>query len=67
MKRFLFAPYATKIRESRGYILGATGINVPVRAAQLERVRRRTAYVRELLEQVRVKDGQAAERGLLTP
>jgi hypothetical protein len=36
------------------------------RDAQLERVRRRTAYVRELLEQVRAKDGPAAERGLLT-
>ena len=36
------------------------------RAAQLARVRRRTAYVRELLEQVRAKDGPAAERGLLT-
>lgn len=36
------------------------------RAAQLDRVRRRTAYVRELLEQVRTTDGPAAERGLLT-
>jgi pimeloyl-ACP methyl ester carboxylesterase len=36
------------------------------RAAQLARVRRRTAYVRELLEQVRAKDGPAAERGLIT-
>src|ERR1700689_104314 len=36
------------------------------RAAQLERVRRRRAHVRELLEQVRAKEGPAAERGLLT-
>ena len=36
------------------------------RAAQLARVRRRSAYVRELLEQVRAKEGPAAERGLLT-
>ena len=36
------------------------------RAAQLARVRRRTAYVRELLEQVTAKDGPAAERGLIT-
>src|ERR1700689_4262085 len=36
------------------------------RAAQLERVRRRSAYVRKLLEQVRAEDGPAAERGLLT-
>jgi hypothetical protein len=36
------------------------------RAAQLARVRRRSTYVRELLEQVRAKDGPAAERGLLT-
>jgi hypothetical protein len=36
------------------------------RAAQLARVRRRTAYVRELLAQVRAKEGPAAERGLIT-
>jgi len=36
------------------------------RAAQLARVRRRTRYVRELLDQIRAKDGPAAERGLLT-
>lgn len=36
------------------------------RAAQLARVRRRTVYVRELLDQVRAKEGPAAERGLLT-
>ena len=36
------------------------------RAAQLARVRRRSAYVRELLEQVRATEGPAAERGLLT-
>jgi len=36
------------------------------RAAQLARVRRRTRYVRELLEQIRAKEGPAAERGLVT-
>ncbi len=36
------------------------------RAAQLARVRRRTAYVRELLDQIRAREGPAAERGLLT-
>jgi pimeloyl-ACP methyl ester carboxylesterase len=36
------------------------------RAAQLARVRRRTVYVRELLDQLRTKEGPAAERGLLT-
>lgn len=36
------------------------------RAAQLARVRRRTRYVRGLLDQIRVKEGPAAERGLVT-
>lgn len=36
------------------------------RAAQLARVRRRSVYVREVLDQVRAKEGPAAERGLLT-
>jgi hypothetical protein len=36
------------------------------RAAQLARMRRRTRYVRELLDQIRAKEGPAAERGLLT-
>jgi pimeloyl-ACP methyl ester carboxylesterase len=36
------------------------------RAAQLARVRRRTVYVRELLDQIRVREGAAAERGLIT-
>jgi len=36
------------------------------RAAQLARVRRRTVYVRELLDQIRAKEGPAAERGLIT-
>jgi hypothetical protein len=36
------------------------------RAAQLARLRRRTRYVRGLLDQIRVKEGPAAERGLVT-
>jgi len=36
------------------------------RAAQLARVRRRTRYVRGLLDLIRVKEGPAAERGLVT-
>lgn len=36
------------------------------RDAQLDRLRRRTAYVRATLERVRREDGPAAERGLLT-